>query len=41
MIIYWDRFGCMWEKERVLGEEKKIRNLKGRESVETDYKCEN
>ena len=37
--FYWDRFECMWEKERVLEKEEGKMDLRGRESVETCRKC--
>jgi len=37
----WDRFGCMREKKRVLGEEKEKLKFRGRESVEMYRQCEN
>ena len=37
----WDEFGCMREKERVLGEEEGRTNMRGRKNVVTYRNCKN
>ena len=41
IVVLLYMFECMREKERVLGEEERKMNLRGRESVETNHKCKN
>ena len=39
--FYWDRFGCMREKERILGEKEGKTKLRRRRSIETYRQFEN